>query len=55
LAGTAAGSAPGFEDENAHAALCEPGRDHSSAGAAADDDIVEDLDAPVSGIDFRTS
>ena len=39
------GIRPGFEDEDAHAAFREPGRDRSSAGAGADDDIVEGLDA----------
>ena len=35
----------GFEDEDAHAAFGEPGRDRSATGAGADDDIVEGLDA----------
>ena len=39
------GNRASFEDEDAHAAFREPGRDRSSAGARADDNIVEGLDA----------
>ena len=39
------GRRPDFEDEDAHAAFREPARDRSSAGARADDNIVEGLDA----------
>ena len=44
LGGQRRGICAGFEDKDAHAPLGEFRRDRSSAGARADDDIVEGLD-----------